>query len=60
MYKCPVTVLIFPVWIKDDTSVFSYGVTAFAQLKALHSATQGLFGKVNKKPPPHSTCSFQC
>lgn len=22
------------------------------QLKALHSATQGLFGKVNKKPPP--------
>lgn len=30
MYKCPVTVLIFRVWIKDDTSVFSYGVTAFA------------------------------
>lgn len=44
------------VWIKDGTSVFSYCVSAFVSqwrtTQALHSTTQGLFSKVNKKPSP--------
>lgn len=56
MYKCPVTVLIFPVWINDATSVFSYGVTAFA---SQWRTTQGPWdrgsirqGQQEAPPPP--------
>lgn len=65
MYKSPLTVLIFPVWINDDTSVFSYGVTAFAsQWRTTQGPPFRNPGSIRQgqqeAPPPHSTCSFQC